>query len=777
MKKHFLVPTLLLGAFSLLACQAPAPSEEGSSEASSDASSSPTTSEISSSEAPLALSKENLSILFSKIIQSNRFIFGVKGGTALTFTTDYLASQLRGVGYLALESFDSEKTNSDRILYQCSFSMKGDVEVTTPLVKTDFYSGTSSPYTDFSEFNFMQALGQKDIDADTFFKADGEDFLYSTNTELIKALAKMCGFDSEAEDGTFYRAKLSINKNNALSFVLQGFDTSYKLVDIESARGSFASIGTASIPCLEKYVENHRKIPEKMLSESELSNLVLSSDSTVVSFDNESTATLANGNSGAIAKEEVNRKKGVYERFLIDVSTGEKTATLVEEGEDGVPRYVGLNGDNEVSRESFSRYYSFDSSFPYVLDLLRSDLKAFREVEPGRYHYYGWLQSSYFSSVCSLNGRSGISSVDLYVKDGSFEKIIFSYPTQTGTDSAGSAFFYDLKIVSSLVSPRAITEVKPYEDKPFSSSLQQAFSAFSGDSAFCVTAQDDKNSNSRFTTFYNGEILLKKKEYLTGAGLTSYSYGYVKDNGNSYRRFLIDREGSVLPNGFAKEGEIKSEIGFHLSPNLFRQKNDGSFAFDSYVLSGAKDGMILGSQGEDFLPSTFTLRLDQSSGKISSASYSYSDGMFSSGSETLHFSYGDDASLEEATQKAIMNLAAFTQPTTWAEEGNRISTYLMKYFGDEAKNVPYVYNPDLYRLWDVTDSTSELEISSNSTTADAESFYAEYEKALLDAGFVVSDTPISSLPGAVVYVKGGISIRLAKNLRGGIYLWKTGEYK
>jgi len=775
MKKRFLYPTLLLGVLSLLSCQASNPSETSSSGFSSEPSSSVEASE--SSEDPLALNEENLSSLFLRIIQTKRFVFGVKGGTPLTFTPDYLASQLNGVGYLALESFDSEKTNSERILYQCSFSVKGDVDVTTPLVKTDFYAGTTTPYVDFSEFDFMQSLGQSDVGADVFFKVDGEDVLYTTNVELIKALAKMCGFDSEAEDGTFYRAKFSINKNNALSFVLQGFDASYHLVDVETARGSFASIGKANIPCLEKYIENHRKIPEKTLSESELSNLALSSESTVVSFDNQSIATLANGSSGAIAKEEVNRKKGVYERFLVDVSTGEKTATLVEEGDDGVPSYIGLNGDNEVSREKFSQYYSFDSSFPYVLDLLHSDIKAFREVEPGRYHYYGWMHSSYFSSVCSLNGRSGISSIDLYVENGSFEKIVFSYPTQTGTDSAGSTFFYDLKIVSSLVSPRAITEVRPYGEKAFSSSLEHAFSAFSGESPFCVTAQDDKNSNSKFTTFYNGDILFRKKEYLTGAGVTSYSYGYVKENENSYRRFLIDREGLVLPNGFAEEGEVKDEIGFHLSPNLFRQKSDGSFVFDSYVLSGAKEGMILGSQGEYFLPSTFSLSLDSSSGKISSASYSYSDGMFSSGSETIRFAYGEDVSLEEAVQKAIEGLPAFAQPTSWEEEGNRISAYLTKYFGDEAKNVPYVYDADLYRLWDITDSTSELEIFSNSGTADAASFYSKYEKALLAAGFAVSDTPIASLPGATVYVKGDISIRLAKNLRGGIYLWKTGEYK
>ena len=250
MKKRFLYPTLLLGVLSLFSCQTANPSEGSSNGFSSEPSSSAETSE--SSEGPLALNEENLSSLFLRIIQTKRFVFGVKGGTPLTFTPDYLASQLNGVGYLALESFDSEKTNSERILYQCSFSVKGDVDVTTPLVKTDFYAGTTTPYVDFSEFDFMQSLGQSDVGADVFFKVDGEDVLYSTNVELIKALAKMCGFDSEAEDGTFYRAKFSINKNNALSFVLQGFDASYHLVDVETARGSFASIGKANIPCLEK---------------------------------------------------------------------------------------------------------------------------------------------------------------------------------------------------------------------------------------------------------------------------------------------------------------------------------------------------------------------------------------------------------------------------------------------------------------------------------------------------------------------------------------------
>lgn len=721
------------------------------------------------------MTAENLSSLFKTMVETKRFIFGTTVMDSLVFAPDYLASQIQGAGYIALQSYDSEKTQSEKILYQCSFDFRGKVTVTTPLVRRSLLDFVGTPYTDFADFNFISSLPSSSFSKSVFVDAKEKGYLFSTNEDLVAALAKMCGYETEATDGTFYRAKLSINENNALKFVLQGFDDTFHLVDT-AASGSFAAIGTASCDALELYLKDNGDLPSKTLTLAEISSLAFGSDDDVVSIDNESIATLSDGSSGSIAKEEVNRTKNVYERFLVDLESGEKTATLVENEADGIPSYVGLNGDNEVVREKFSEYYTFENSFPFVYSLIDSDLKAFREVEPGHYHYYGWLHSSFFSSLSSLNGSSGISGLDLYTKDGSFEKIVFSYPTQTGTTASGSSFRYNLQIVSSLVDDRPITEVKPYETKPFSARLSEAFDAFDGNRPFQVVAQDDLTSYYRFTTTFTGDVLVFKTEYYTGQGPTSYSYGYKKVDESSYRRFLVDREGNVLPNGFAAVGQVKDEIGFHLSPDIFKKKTDGSYVFDSYVLSGAKEGMILGTQKEFFLPSTFEMNLSDG-GLVESASYSYSDGLFSSGSETLSFSYDDEVALPEELLSSLDSLGEFQQPTSWEEEGNSISTYLHKYFGDEADGIPYIYDPDLYRLWDVSDSIMELEISSNSRTANASSFYRKYENALVEAGFVLQDNPPASLPGATVYVKGNISLRIAGSLRGGIYFWKTGEYK
>ena len=186
--------------------------------------------------------------------------------------------------------------------------------------------------------------------------------------------------------------------------------------------------------------------------------------------------------------------------------------------------------------------------------------------------------------------------------------------------------------------------------------------------------------------------------------------------------------------------------------------------------------MILGTQKKNFLPSTFAMSLSLG-GDVASASYSYSDGLFSSGSETLSFAYDEDVALSGDLAACLESLAEFKEPTSWDDEGSSFMTYLRKYFGDAASEIPYVYDPDLYKLWDISDSTVELEISSNSNTADASAFYERYKEALVKEGFVLQETPPASLPGATVYVKGDISLRIAASLKGGIYFWKTGEYK
>lgn len=798
MRRAFAFSLSVLGVLALCACAPQTPLESSSSvDSTSKPSSSesslipsssegmgsetaPSSQEESSSESsepdlPLDLTAENLSLLFKKMKETRRFVFGSSGSNSLTFAPDYLASPIQGIGYIALNSYDSEKTQSEKLLYQCSFTFTGKVNVTTPLLKKTLFDLVGTPYTDFSEFNYLSGLPDASFSKASFFDAKEDGYLFSIDEDLVTALATMCGYGKEAANGSFYRAKISLNKHNAVSFVLQGFNDAFKLVDT-AASGSFAAIGTASCEPLEQYLKENPDLPSKSLSLAEISSLSFADDNDVVSLDNESHATLTDGSSGLIAKEEINRTKEAYERFLIDPSTGDKTATLVENEEDGIPSYVGLNGDNEVVREKFEKYYSFDSTFPFIYSLLSSDLKAFREVESGHYHYYGWLHSSLFSSVSSLNGSRGISALDLYVENGSFQKIVFSYPTQTGTNSSGSSFLYDLEIVSSLAEDRPLTPVKPYESKPFSDELAKAFKAFDGNRPFQVVAQDDRTSHFKYTTTYTGDVLLFRTDYFTGAGPKSYTHGYKKVDESSYRRFIVDREGNLLPNGFATTGQVKDEIGFHLSPNVFKKKADGTFVFDSYVLSGAKDGMILGTQKKNFLPSTFAMSLSLG-GDVASASYSYSDGLFSSGSETLSFAYDEDVALSGDLAASLESLAEFKEPTSWDDEGSSFMTYLRKYFGDAASEIPYVYDPDLYKLWDISDSTAELEISSNSNTADASAFYERYKEALVKEGFVLQETPPASLPGATVYVKGDISLRIAASLKGGIYFWKTGEYK
>ena len=184
--------------------------------------------------------------------------------------------------------------------------------------------------------------------------------------------------------------------------------------------------------------------------------------------------------------------------------------------------------------------------------------------------------------------------------------------------------------------------------------------------------------------------------------------------------------------------------------------------------------MILGTNSEEFLPSTFKLTVDPEKEVVISASYSYSDGLFSSGSETLTFKYDDEVSLKDGLKEKLASIPEWVEPKSWKEENENIYKYLQKYFSAEADNVPYIYDEDIYDQWLVSDSILELEIYSRSPTGNS-SFLDTYRKKLIEEGF--ETTTLTSLPGAIVYVKGNISIRVAGVLNGGIYLWKTGDIK
>lgn len=93
-----------------------------------------------------------------------------------------------------------------------------------------------------------------------------------------------------------------------------------------------------------------------------------------------------------------------------------------------------------------------------------------------------------------------------------------------------------------------------------------------------------------------------------------------------------------------------SRISFDKT-NIFAKTGENEYMFDSYILKGAKDKMILGSDEKYFLPSTFKLTVDPAKEEVVSAYYEYSDGISQSGSETLSFLYGEDVKLKSSLEE------------------------------------------------------------------------------------------------------------------------------
>lgn len=749
-------------------------SEVGSSEEGGNSSSSSSSSK--EEFAPLELNAKNMISSLKKIVSSNNFTFAYN--YVLSFPTSktlfrekYMYYSDYQAGYLTLKSFDKEFTESEELIYLYGIN-NGEVELMYPLTDGNLFS-TPKPYTSLLSFNFMANLDLSSLNEKEFELQNG--YLYTKNKGLVRALASMAGYSSDDYKDTFYKAKLKFDKNNNVEFILQMFNDAYEIVDVESTHASFQDVENTHYAPVEKYLSSNYEMNMPSLSLDQASPLLLQDENDVISLNNESYVKIAGGDEGIVAKEEINRSQNEYEHTSIDVLTSRRLTNLVRNNEDGIPSYIGLDGENKLSEERFEKYYTWDYSYPSPSDFLTKELKAFRKIGENQYRYYGYNSSSFFRSLSNFNGRNGIQWIDIYLVDNKIDHVTFTYRTGQDKYENGETFTYKTTITCQVVKDRNIVNPTPYQSKTENAILAKAFQKFDGSNKFQVKAVNDKNSYSKFITTYDLEHFVKENDYYTGGGEKTFISGYKKLDDSSYQRFLVGTDDVLKTNGSVKQGNISSLIGFGLSPDIFTKTGENEYMFDSYVLKEAKDRMILGSDERYFLPSTFKLTIDPEKEEVVSAYYEYSDGISQSGSETLSFLYGDEVKLDSSLEEKIGNLPTWVEPKSWKEEDSKIYTYLQKYFGEEVDNVPYVYDEDIYGQWTISDSTMELEIYSNTQEADASSFYEKYTEKLLANGF--ETTTLTSMPGATVYVKGNISLRVAKVLVGGIYLWKTGDMK
>lgn len=780
MRKTLLIFLPIL--FALASCQIEESSSFGldtiESSLTSDEESSSEMSSSSSKEStePLELNARNVITLLTEISKSDSFtlkqnyLAGSIPKSKTYFNSKYVYYSNYRAGYLKLKSFDSEYTSSDEVVYQ--FNLKNnEVELLYPLVVSDLVSSTL--YTSLDSFNYMlgydtSTLKEKD------FKLEDDGYLYTTNKELVRRLGSVAGYPDEANKDTFYKAKISLDKHYELSFVLQMFNDSYEIVDVPLTKTTFSAVGKSNVAAIDEYLSKNYSMDLPSLTLAEASPLIFQDKEDIISLDNYSEVQIVDGDGGVVAKEEINRSETQYEHTSIDVTTSRKLTSLVRNNEDGIPSHIGLNCDNELSEEKFSKYYTWNSVYPSCSDFIKTQLKAFRKINQDQYRYYGYEHSPFFRSLSNFNGQNGIKWIDIYLSDQKISKVVFTYSTFSDEYDDGTIFYYNTTITCNVVSSRNIKNPTPYAEKEENDILSKAFSKFDGTHKFKVAGQDDRTTSRKYITTYDLNNFLKEETYSRTSEIVSFVTGYTKKSDTSYQRFLIDIDGNAKPNGEATNGSLSSLVGFALSPNLFIKTGEGEYMFDSYVLKNATEHMILGLSGDDILPSSLVIKVDEEKKEITSLTYKYDDGLFSSGSESLSFLYDDDVEIDQTTLEKIANLATWVEPTSWKEDNENIDTHLEKYFSEEKGNVPYLYDPETYSQWSIIDSTVDLEIYSNTMSGDGTAFYEKYTSLLIELGF--ETTALTSFPGATIYVKGAISIRVSKLLRGGIYLWKTGEY-
>lgn len=329
----------------------------------------------------------------------------------------------------------------------------------------------------------------------------------------------------------------------------------------------------------------------------------------------------------------------------------------------------------------------------------------------------------------------------------------------------GETVHFKIKVVSTVVEDRKIPFLTPYPDA--NPELSDMISALNGGSDFIAHAYDTRTQEREKNTSLVDDLLLFETKNLTFSGtVSSYITGYKQEE-DGVQRFLIDEKGVAKKNGPLKEGKFLTDfVGMDVSINIFQKENTSTYTLKPLVLKSCSSSFILGNEGNNLVPSS--LKMMTEGGKITQISYDYDDGLFQQGSEIVEYQY-DNLHIDSSIIEKVNSMPDFVEPKNWKDENEEIYNQLVDLFDEEiANSIPYLYDEETYGQFESTYLYNTLTISSDSESVDHDIFYREYKEKLLASGFVLDLEP--DLPGAEIYTKDNIEIRLAKNLIGGLFI-------
>lgn len=716
------------------------PSTSLSSTISSFSSSSPSSTSSSSTSTQTALTEEERIVEALKEIKntSNYTLSYLYNNASYKsyYTKHYLYFEETNLGYMELESYDKELGES--LVYNFYFDSKDTFTLAYP---------NENIVTNCDSFNYLASL--KAIP--TSFKEDNGSY-YSENKNLIKAFAYTLGYYEDADNGLFTRVRLSSDNTGEVFFALQIIDTSsFTYVDVPNASGTIENISSTIIEDCENYYSENYTLSETYLSEEMLESLNLIDDD-VLSVDTKVYICTDNDESLSMSLS--------YDREKNRVHIFDEEESFYSSIEDKLYQ-EGIDAQNNVSSIYLGDSYSFEKEYPFVTSILRNEKEAFR-LDDSNYCYYGFKGEEIYKSFSYVD----INSIP--------EKLTLSFDEQITMTALfpelmvqenGETVHFKIKVVSTVVEDRKIPFLTPYPDA--NPELSDMISALNGDSDFIAHAYDTRTQEREKNTSLVDDLLLFETKNLTFSGtVSSYTTGYKQEE-DGVQRFLIDEKGVAKKNGPLKEGKFLTDfVGMDVSINIFQKENTSTYTLKPLVLKSCSSSFILGNEGNNLVPSS--LKMMTEGGKIAQISYDYDDGLFQQGSEIVEYQY-DNLHIDSSIIEKVNSMPDFVEPENWKDENEEIYNQLVDLFDEEiANSIPYLYDEETYGQFESIYLYNTLTISSDSESVDHDNFYREYKEKLLTSGFVLDLEP--DLPGAEIYTKDNIEIRLAKNLIGGLFI-------
>lgn len=665
-------------------------------------------------------------------------------------------------GYLLIEAYD--KAIGPTIAYNYEIR-NGKVELLNPVTVSESILETK-PVLDLDFAYYFRLLNEKEYEnvGLSSFKVREDRVLYTEDEKLLYVLALNLGLGDQVTSKAYPRATFFLNGQNELVFQFQMPTPLGGYRDVSMGKGTVFSINSLKNETLDSFVSSSFRLKGERIVNERVKPLLHETDNDMVSLDSTAHVLIDDVDNGVSAQTRLDLSKEKAKTVAVDPLTLRETPTISVNHE-GMAYYLGYDRNNTVTKEPYGKYYEWDLTFPTIESFLEKERLAFH-LENNEYRYYGYELSTLFSRVTNM--RIGAYPNQGYIEldsEGKATGFRFEFPLMRYEFEDGS-FLFRYLVKTSIEEDRVIENLLPYGEEEHDSLLTDALEKLNGSVPFKAVIETERSPDNKDVVTYveNMYLLERQRMYLSGKTESEYD-GYVEDNG-LLKRFIILKDGTILPNGEPFEGSLREFLPKKMDSKILRKEGEGLYRFENHVLPGVKEALVKKEGKETLMPTSFEMRIDEERKRIESYSYKVLNLGLEDGKENVGFSY-EGVSIDQAIQDKVLALPPFVKPTSWAEDDPSFAEKLVSLYGDEAQNVPYVYHPSTYKKWNSSLIIDTLDIWNTSKEGKDLEFFDLYKKALLEAGFTLMDPP--ELPGAEIYTKGKIKVRVARLLSGGLY--------